>query len=92
MPPRAAITAASSSRSTMWCGEPVEETHDVGLLELGGQRVEAHRLAAEALREPDRAVVVAVRDEHRAARRARSARAPSARRSRRRRSRSRAGR
>ena len=37
-----------------------------------GSVVEAHRLAAEALGEADRAVVVAVGDEHRAARRARS--------------------
>ena len=36
------------------------------LLQLRGQLVEAHRLAAEALREPDRAVVVAVGDEDRA--------------------------
>ena len=56
--------------------------HDVGLLELRGQRVEAHGLAAEPLGEPDRAVVVAVRDEHGATRRARSAPARSARRSR----------
>ena len=40
--------------------------HDVGALQLRRQRVEADRLAAEALREPDRAVVVAVGDEHRA--------------------------
>ena len=38
---------------------------DVGALELGRQLVEAHGMPAEALREADRAVVVAVGDEHR---------------------------
>ena len=38
--------------------------HDVGALELAGQVVEADGLAAEALGQPDRAVVAAVGHEH----------------------------
>ena len=37
---------------------------DVGIDDLAGQVVEANGLAAEALRQPDRAVVAPVRDEH----------------------------
>ena len=53
--------------------------------QLGGKVVEAHGLAAEALGQADRAVVVAVGDEHRVHAARRAARGRSARRSRRRR-------
>ena len=59
--------------------------HDVGPLELAGQRVEGARGAAEALGERDRALAAAVGHEHRASRPGRAAPGRSARRSRRRR-------
>ena len=63
LPSRAAIISSSSSRSTMWCGELVEETTMSALSSWVGKLVEADRLAAEAAGEPDRAVVAAVGDE-----------------------------
>ena len=47
----------------MWCGELVEETTMSARSSCGGQLLEADGAAAEALREPDRAVVAAVGDE-----------------------------
>ena len=90
-PCASAATSSSSSRPTIWCG-------DAGGARRRCRRARARRgrsskrtrLAAEALRQADRAVVAAVGHEHRLARRGRAARARSARRSRRRRSRARA--
>ena len=71
--------------STMWCGEAVDETTMSARSSCGRKVVEAHGLPAEALREADRAVVVAVGDEHRAHAALDQRLARSARRSRRRR-------
>ncbi len=62
-PERSAITSESASRSiTLW-GEEVEETTMSAVGEQRRQLLEAHRPAAEALGDADRAVVVAVGDE-----------------------------
>ena len=65
-PPRAAITDLELLALDDVVRRAGRGDHDVGSLELGGQRVEPHGLTAEPLCEPDRPVVVAVRHEHRA--------------------------
>ena len=65
-PARSGITIASSSAPRIRCGEEVEATTMSARASSSRQRVERDGLAAEALRQLDRALAPAVGDEHRA--------------------------